>query len=162
MSQLSDLKSENAELHRKLESCRIWMERQVHESLHQIAQSRQKKEQHQKFDTFFESEILTDITRNIETYFSYSLAQAPEHTIERLLDAEIYWHTLQQFPHMDAFPIVAAYQKILDATFEQFTRQLHDIDIPSRHIPEKGIEYDISLIFSRQYSLSLGRWYRFL
>ena len=44
---------------------------------------------------------------------------APPHTMERLMDAEIYWITLQKHPTIDAFPVIASYQKILDAFFEE-------------------------------------------
>lgn len=34
------------------------------------------------------------------------------------MDSEIYWITLQKHPTIDAFPVIASYQKILDAFFE--------------------------------------------
>ncbi|MFZ2255997.1 MAG: hypothetical protein WAW59_01705 [Patescibacteria group bacterium] len=51
--------------------------------------------------------------------FDTSLERAPRYTLERLVDAEIYWNTLQQYPQMDALPIIIAYQKILDAWIEE-------------------------------------------
>jgi hypothetical protein len=51
--------------------------------------------------------------------FDNSIERAPRYTLERLIDAEIYWNTLQQYPQMDALPIIIAYQKILDAWIEE-------------------------------------------
>jgi hypothetical protein len=59
------------------------------------------------------------ITRRILDIFGPVLEHAPHYTLERLIDAEIYWETLQRYPHMDALPIVLAYQKILDAWIEE-------------------------------------------
>lgn len=137
MSQISDLILENEELKRKLNISQIWMQRQIHESLRIIVENRKKQDQRKKFENFFESQILDTITLNIETYFSYYIISAPVFTIERLIDAEIFWHTLQQFPHMDGFPIIVSYQKILDATFQSVIN-FHSFSnsIPS-HTPEK-------------------------
>lgn len=137
MSQILDLLTENEELKRKLHLSQIWMQRQIHESLRMIVENRKKQDQRKKFENLFESEILESITSNIETYFSYYISSAPIYTLERLIDAEIYWHTLQQFPHMDGFPIVVSYQKILDATFQSV---LDTSTIPhgmQSHTPEK-------------------------
>lgn len=101
MTQLSDLINENKNLKRKLQISQLWMQRQVHESLQMIIESRQKEQSRQKFDSFFEDQIFQEISKNIETYFSYFLSNAPKYTLERLLDAEVQWYTLQKFPHMD-------------------------------------------------------------
>ena len=137
MSQLSDLIIENEELKRKLHLSQIWMQRQIHESLNMIVQNRKKQDQRKKFENLFESEVLESITSNIETYFSYHIGSAPIHTLDRLIDAEIYWHTLQQFPHMDGFPIVVSYQKILDATFQSVLNSIEVSNSRYNHTPEK-------------------------
>lgn len=161
MTQLSDLINENKNLKRKLQISQLWMQRQVHESLQMIIESRQKEQSRQKFDSFFEDQIFQEISKNIETYFSYFLSNAPKYTLERLLDAEVQWYTLQKFPHMDWFPVAALYQKILDATFEMLTDPLTRMqEFPHFSVNLDGIEKDIALIFSKKYTLSLGRWYQ--
>jgi hypothetical protein len=59
------------------------------------------------------------ITRRILDTFGSILDHAPRYTLERLIDAEIYYETLQRYPHMDGLPIILAYQKILDAWIEE-------------------------------------------
>ncbi len=162
MSQISDLLAENEELKRKLHLSQIWMQRQIHESLRIIVENRKKQDQRKKFENLFESEILDSITSNIETYFSYYISSAPIFTLERLIDAEIFWHTLQQFPHMDGFPIIVSYQKILDSTFQSVLNSHSFSNSIPNHTPEKWIEYDIFLVFTKQYTLSLWRWYQIL
>jgi hypothetical protein len=59
------------------------------------------------------------LTKRILEQFDDSLSNSPKYTTERLIDAEIYWQTLQRYPQMDALPIILAYQKILDAWIEE-------------------------------------------
>lgn len=89
--------------------------------------------------------------------FDSSLDNAPKYTLERLIDAEIYWNTLQKYPHMDALPIILAYQKIFDAWIEE------KLIIPFR-IAQKNIQYshqnlsldiDIQNITLKKYTLSI-------
>lgn len=104
------------------------------------------------------------LTKRILDQFDSSLENAPKYTLERLIDAEIYWNTLQKYPQMDALPIILAYQKIFDAWIEE------KLIIPFR-ITHKNIEYsrqntpldiDIQNIISKKYSLSIGRFYQIL
>ena len=73
--------------------------------------------------------------------------------------------TLQKHPTVDAFPIIASYQKILDAYFEErFTLPFRRAYDGKKFISpvEKGLESDIANVIHRGYSLSLGRWYQLL
>ena len=78
-----------------------------------------KKGTRKHFENIFEEEGVEIITKRILDTFGNLLDHAPKYTLERLIDAEIYWETLQRYPHMDALPIILAYQKILDAWIEE-------------------------------------------
>lgn len=105
------------------------------------------------------------MTQRIMDMFGDVLERAPLHTLERLIDAEIYWSTLQRYPHMDGLPVILAYQKILDAYIEDrlvapwrasrtHTRLAMMADTP--------LERDIEHILTKNYTLSLGRFFQIL
>lgn len=156
-----ELIRENKILRHKLEVSQRWMQRQIQESLHCIRESREHTESRKRFDNFFEDGVLESFGQRMHEYFGETLAIAPAHTLERLLDAEIHWNTLQKFPHMDAFALIISYQKILDSTFALITDSFHGKKV-FLHMSAKGIETDIYQVFTKKYNLSLGRWYQVL
>lgn len=89
---------------------------------------------------------------------------APPYTLDRLIDAEIYWYLLQKFPHMDGLPMIISYQKIIDDWIESALiapwRQEYRGD---RSVsPVSPIERDLSQIIDRHYTLSIGRLYQII
>ena len=114
-----DLIRENTELKARLDLAEKWMRREVATSIDRIQKEQSQKTTRKSLANMFESEGLDILTKRILDQFDDSLAHAPKYTIERLIDAEIYWQTLQRYPQMDALPIVLAYQKILDAWIEE-------------------------------------------
>ncbi len=164
MLKKDDLIWENEVLKRKLQVAEFWMQRQIHESVRHIEYEKNTKDARKKFENLLESDLIETLSQRIENYFAWRLLEAPLYTAERLMDSEIYWITLQKHPTIDAFPVIASYQKILDAFFEE------SITMPFRmqyregwlHNQEKWLESDIANIVNRGYTLSLGRWYQFL
>ena len=114
-----DLIRENTELKARLDLAEKWMRREVATSIDRIQKEQSQKTTRKSLANMFESEGLDILTKRILDQFDDSLSHAPKYTIERLIDAEIYWQTLQRYPQMDALPIVLAYQKILDAWIEE-------------------------------------------
>lgn len=119
MQKKDDLINENTELRARLSLAEKWMQREVASSVKKIREESLRKNQRKHFENTFESERLDMITRDIMEKYGDMLDRAPKYTLERLIDAEIYWYTLQKYPTMDALPIVLAYQKILDAWIEE-------------------------------------------
>lgn len=119
MQKKDDLINENTELRARLSLAEKWMQREVASSVKKIREESLRKNQRKHFENTFESERLDMITRDIMEKYGDTLDHAPKYTLERLIDAEIYWYTLQKYPTMDALPIVLAYQKILDAWIEE-------------------------------------------
>jgi hypothetical protein len=113
-----------------------------------------------------EADQIHTIQSRIATYFAESIAYAPAHTIERLIDSEIYWYTLQKHPTIDALPVVLSYQKILDSYIEDHIisgfRTYSTQYIYTLPVPTSGIERDIEKILTKNYTLSLGRMYQIL
>jgi hypothetical protein len=114
-----DIIRENKELHARLKFAEKWMRREVATSIERIEREKSTKSTRKSLANMLESEGLDIITKRIFDQFDDSLSRSPKYTTERLIDAEIYWQTLQRYPQMDALPIIIAYQKILDAWIEE-------------------------------------------
>lgn len=122
-----------------------------------------KSQVRRHFANLLEEEGIDIIARRIHETFGSRLEHAPEFTLERLIDAEIYWQTLQKYPTMDGLPIILAYQKILDAWVEKV------LVAPYRQstkiiggLVSDGLDRDIENIITKKYTLSIGRLYQIL
>lgn len=163
MSTQESLISENATLRARLALAERWMRREVESSIAHIQRSRLKKSTRSHFANVFEEEGIEIITRKVMDEFGESLQYAPKHTLERLIDAEIYWHTLQNYPTLDALPIVLSYQKILDAWIEE--KLIAPFRKSTKNIPltaTSAIDRDIENIITKKYTLSIGRLYQII
>ncbi len=164
MQKKEDLIQENIELRSRLELAEKWMRREIATSIIRIQKEKIAKRTRASVAKIWKEDGLDLITGKIHTQFAPILESAPKYTLERLIDADIYWHTLQQYPHMDALPIVLAYQKILDAWIEQtliasFRISLKNSPLSMEH---SKLDIDIVNIFTKNYTLSLGRLYQIL
>lgn len=119
MQKKEDLIQENAELISRIALAEKWMRREVQSAISSVRRAEIKKDTRKHFENTFEQDGVEMITQRIMDSFGDTLSRAPKYTLERLIDAEIYWETLQRYPHMDALPVVLAYQKILDAWIEE-------------------------------------------
>ena len=164
MQKKDDLIWENEVLKRKLQVAEFWMQRQIHESVRHIEYEKNTKDSRKKFENLLETDLLESLSQRIEAYFVTWLMSAPPHTMERLMDAEIYWITLQKHPTIDAFPVIASYQKILDAFFEERITTPFRLQYRERALYSsvRWLDTDILNVITRAYILSLGRWYQFL
>ena len=164
MQKKEDLIRENIELKSRLDLAEKWMRREVATSIDRIQKEKSIKTTRKSLANMFESEWLDILTKRILDQFDDSLANAPKYTIERLIDAEIYWQTLQRYPQMDALPIVLAYQKILDAWIEE--KLIAGFRTKMQHTrngnPILSTDTDIANILTKNYTLSIGRLYQLL
>lgn len=174
-----DLIRENHELRAKLEFAQAWMRREVATSISRIQEEQSQKSTRIAMKNIFETEWLDILTRKVLWKFDTSLKNAPKYTLERLIDAEIYWNTLQQYPQMDALPIIIAYQKILDAWIEERlvapfrhrewskaergdpgTKNKNSSNISGLLRASQWLEQDIVNLIEKKYTLSIGRLYQ--
>ncbi len=115
-----ELIRENEALRARLELAERWMQREVQIALQSIQKKEIQSVTRKHFSNLFEEEGIDMMVRRITDMFGDSLKNAPEYTLERLMDAEIYWQTLQKYPTMDGLPIILVYQKIIDAWVEDY------------------------------------------
>lgn len=184
MQTKDDLIRENTILRARLELAERWMQREVQRAMQEIQTQSVKSQARKHFANLLEEEGTDIIASRIYDTFGDSLQSAPEFTLERLIDAEIYWQTLQKYPTMDGLPVILAYQKILDAWVEeklirdfrfhhrdQSEMKRGDSDIMnmrtglphfSKWQRQDGLERDIQNIITKKYTLSIGRLYQIL
>lgn len=165
MKTKDDLIRENAELRARLELAEKWMQREVQTAMQNIQKKEVRSATRKHFSNLLEEEWIDILARRVTDIFGESLQNAPEYTLERLIDAEIYWQTLQKYPTMDGLPIVLAYQKIFDAWIEESLispwRKQGKLWM-GKWIFASPIEKDIQNILTKKYSLSIGRLYQIL
>jgi hypothetical protein len=165
MTQQWDLIRENKELKSRLLLAEKWMQREVKNALHKIQKTEKQKYTRKHFSNIFEEEGIDIVTKNIYQTFWSSFHNAPPYTLERLIDAEIHWKTLQTHPHMDGFMVVALYQKILDDWLEEtIVKKFRDSfrKNNSHLLVQEQIDEDIRRVIDKDYRLSLGRFYQIL
>lgn len=119
MQTKDELIRENVELRARLALAERWMQREVQTAMRHVQKKEVQTATRKHFSNLLEEEGIDIMARRIHDMFGESLQNAPVFTLERLIDAEIYWQTLQKYPTMDGLPIVLAYQKILDAWVEE-------------------------------------------
>ena len=163
MSTKDTLILENQKLREKLALAEQWMRREISSSTREITRDHIKKANRKHMQNLLEEDTLDIITREITEYFGTSLSSAPEHTLERLIDSEIYWYTLQKYPTMDGLPVILAYQKILDAWIEErLVKDFRKNKKIKTLVTKDALEKDISNILTKNYTLSIGRLYQIL
>lgn len=163
MQKKEDLIRENIELRARLELAKKWMRRQVASSIAKIQKESTVHTTKKNLTTTWKENGVDIITAKILHQFSAVLPKAPKFTLERLIDAEIYWHTLQEYPHMDALPIVLAYQKIFDSWIESSLISEWRVESGRMTILEgDSLDRDIQNIITKKYSLSIGRLYQII
>lgn len=164
MQTREDLIRENSELQSRLDLAEKWMRREVATSIDRIQKEKTTKSTRKSLLNVFESEWLDILTRRILDQFDNSLSNAPRYTVERLIDAEIYWQTLQKYPQMDALPIILAYQKILDAWIEEKLIAGYRTKMQNTKIGSiiHSTDADIINILTKSYTLSIGRLYQLI
>ncbi len=164
---LEALLAENADLKRKLEVSRRWMEREVRESAHKIAAKRVGKMSIGARDSFLEENQEEIIANRIRSYFGeLLLLNAPKNTVEHLVDSEISYFSLSKLSSGDGIGVVSSYTKILDSLiesaitnqFRKFVSKQGPVILRSNDPLEKALH----LVITKKYTLSTGRLYGLL
>lgn len=164
---IQELLRENAELKRKLEVSRVWMEREVRDSAHRIATKRVGKMSILDRDDFLGQNQEEIITNRIRGYFGeLLLLNAPKSTVEHLVDSEISYFSLAKVANGDGIGVISSYTKILDSLIESgITNQFRKFVAKQGAVilrTNDPLEKALYLVISKKYILSTGRLYGLL
>lgn len=162
--QIQELQNKIQELQKKLDMCSKWMRKEVEWEIHKIAKRKVSKMTENLKEDFLSENQEQIITQRIQNYFGdILLLNAPNNTLEYLVNSEINFFNFQKNPNNDGFSVISSYHKILDAFIEHF------ITINYRKFALKKnctilrvndpLEKALHLVVNKKYILSLGRLY---
>lgn len=160
--QIQELQEEIKILKRKLNLCTLWMKREVESQVHNIAKRKVWKLTEDTREKFLWENQEKIISQRIQNYFwDILLLNAPNNTIEYLVNSEINYYSFQKNPSIDGFAVVSNYHKILDAFIEHFVTNNY-----RKFAIKKGctilrtndpLEKALHLVVNKKYILSVWR-----
>jgi len=160
--QIQELQEEIGVLKRKLNLCTLWMKKEVESQVHNIAKRKVWKLTEDTREKFLWENQEKIISQRIQNYFwDILLLNAPNNTIEYLVNSEINYYSFQKNPSIDGFAVVSNYHKILDAFIEHFITNNY-----RKFAIKKGctilrtndpLEKALHLVVNKKYILSVWR-----
>ncbi len=166
-SELQSLKDKNKRLEFKLNVAKLWMIREVKQSVKKISRKKISGIACDSKNSFANKNLEDIITEKIRTYFGdYILMNLNSQAIDNIVSAEIAYYQLKQNPNFDWFGVVSSYHKAIDAIIEQFitkwyrkfAKKTDQIQLRKNDTLEKSF----NSIVKKWYILSLWRFYHIL
>jgi len=160
--QIQELQEEIDTLKRKLNLCTLWMKKEVESQVHNIAKRKVWKLTEDTREKFLWENQEKIISQRIQNYFwDILLLNAPNNTIEYLVNSEINYYSFQKNPSIDGFAVVSNYHKILDAFIEHFiTNNYRKFAIKKSCTilrTNDPLEKALHLVVNKKYILSVWR-----
>jgi hypothetical protein len=157
---------ENARLRDRIVFLEKSLQREIQWGILRARKEQTQKKSRKHFSNLLEESNFALLRQHVLETFGHDIEKdAPPYTLERLIDGEIHYKTLQSYPHMDGFAVVALYQKILDDWIElTLVRHFRDsLRWWISHLAvESRLDEDIKKVIEKKYRLSLGRFYEML
>jgi hypothetical protein len=120
-SEIQSLKDLNTNLEKKLNVAKLWMEREIKESVKKISKRKINKTTSSMRDDFAFDNLEDIITEKIRNFFGdYILMNVSSNIIENIISAELAYYNLKQNPNYDGFGVISSYHKALDGIIESF------------------------------------------
>lgn len=119
-SEIQTLKDLNMNLKKKLNITKVWMWREIRESVKKINKRKINKNTSDLKNDFANDNLEDFITEQIRSYFwDYILMNVSSSIIENIISAEIAYYNLKQNPNYDGFWVISSYHKAIDGIIEQ-------------------------------------------
>ena len=166
-SEIQSLKDRNKRLEFKLNIAKLWMIREIKESIKKISKKKISKITCDSKNNFANDNLEDIITEKIRSYFwDYILMNVSSNVIGNIVSAEIAYYQLKQNPNFDGFWVVSWYHKALDAIIEQFimkwyrkyAKKTEQIHLRKNDPMEKALHS----VVNKWYILSLWRLFHIL
>ena len=158
------LKKQIEKLNAKLAHVSLWMQKEVKEQTHRVAQQKTKKFTSTTKEDFFNENIEGMIAEHINNFFGdLLLLNAPKGTIEGITAGEINYFNMMKNPNIDGFSVVSSYHKVLDLFIESFVTNNFRKYAKKKNCTilrvNDPLEKSLHLIINKKYILSVGRFY---
>lgn len=166
-SEIQNLKNLNTNLKKKLDIAKLWMEREIRESVKKISKKKINNSAYERKNSFANDNLEELITKKIRDYFwDYILMNISSSIIENIISAEIAYYNLKQNPNYDGFWVISSYHKALDAIIEQiitkwfrkFAKKEWQIYLRKNDTLEKALHS----VINKWYILSVWRLFHIL
>jgi len=166
-SELKNLKKENKEIKFKLNVVKLWMIREVKQSVKKISKKQINKLTENVRDRFMNENLEEIITDKIRDFFGdYILMNMNSAILENIITWEISFYNLKNTPSIDWLWVVSSYHKSLDAIiehvitkwFRKFAKKNNQIYLRKNDPIEKALH----LVVNKWYILSSGRLFHIL
>ena len=166
-SELQSLKDKNKRLEFKLNIAKLWMIREIKQSIKKISRKKISGITSDSKNSFANENLEDIITEKIRKYFwDFILMNLNSATIDNIVSAELAYYQLKQNPNFDGFGVVSSYHKAIDAIIEQFiTKWYRKFAKKTDQIhlrKNDSLEKSFHSIVNKWYILSLGRFYHIL
>jgi hypothetical protein len=120
-SEIQSLKDLNKNLEKKLNLAKLWMEREIKESVKKINKRKINKSTYSLKNDFANDNLENLITKKIRDFFGdFILMNTNSSIIEDIISAELAYYNLKQNPNYDGFGVISSYHKALDGIIESF------------------------------------------
>ena len=166
-SEIQSLKDRNKRLEFKLNIAKLWMIREIKESVKKISKKKISKIACDSKNNFANENLEDIITDKIRKYFGdYILMNVGTAVIDNIISAEIAYYNLKQNPNYDGFWVISSYHKALDAIIEQFiikwyrkfAKKSGQVHLRKNEPMEKAMHS----VVNKGYILSIGRLFHIL
>ena len=166
-SEIQSLKDKNKNLEFKLNIAKIWMIREIKESVKKISKKKINKITSSIKDDFAFDNLEDIITEKIRDFFGdYILMNVSSNIIENIISAELAYYNLKQNPNYDGFWVISSYHKALDGIIEtfitkwyrKFAKKTWQIHLRKNDSIEKALHS----VVNKWYILSVGRLFHIL
>ena len=159
-----ELEKENEILKKKLEGCISWMKREVWEQIHKIAKRKVTKMTENWKEDFLRENQEQIISQRIQWFlWDILLLNAPNNTLEYLVNSEINFYNMQKTQNLDWLTIVSSYTKIIDSFVEHFiTNNFRKYAVKKWKTilrVNDPMEKSLHLVVNKKYILSIWRLY---
>lgn len=166
-SENQSLRDRNKNLEFKLNIAKLWMIREIKESVKKISKNKISKMTASIKDDFAFDNLEEIVTEKIREYFGdYILMNIWSNITESIISAELAYYNLKQNPNYDGFWVVSSYHKWLDSIIEQFivkwyrkfAKKSEQIHLRKNDPLEKALHS----VVNKWYILSVWRLYHLL
>ncbi|MCD5385166.1 hypothetical protein LRZ95_00695 [Candidatus Gracilibacteria bacterium] len=161
------LKLENNDLKRKLSIAKLWMEKEVRESVKKISKRKISSMTHKTKDKFFSENVEEIITSKVADFFGeILLLNTPTSVVNNIVSAEIAYFNLRENPSADGLGVITSYHKAIDLLIEsEITKGFRKFAIKSgqTQLRENDVlEKSLNSVVNKGYILSVGRLFHLI
>ena len=161
------LKEENIDLKMKLTIAKLWMEKEVRESVKKISKRKIASMTCKTKDRFFAENVEEMISSKVADFFGeILLLNTPTSVVNNIISAEVAYFNLRENPSADWLGVITSYHKALDLLIEsEITKWFRKYAIKSGQTQLRQndiLEKSLNSVVNKWYILSVWRLFHLI